>query len=324
LLYGHRADPSAALTRLGERLSASMTAEAVLPAVADTVRASLRLPYAAVVLDDGAGPAAESGQPVSTCERYPLTHAGGPVGTLLAGVRRGEAALGAADARLLRAFASQAAVAVHDMLVTEQLRRSRAEERRRIRRDLHDGVGPALAGISLGLEGAARRARPLDGELGDLLETLRDETTGCVAEVRRIVGDLRPAALDGVGLVAALRQYAEAVTARAGGALKVEFDAGDLPVLPPAVEAAAYRIALEALTNVIRHSHAAHCELRVRMDGGLVLSVADDGVGLPPAAGGHGTGLASMRARAEELGGSCTVRVEGGTVVTATLPIGAP
>jgi signal transduction histidine kinase len=333
LLYGERRDPLSALTSLGLRLSTSLDAEAVLPAVVETVRESLRMPYAAVQLAGDDLVTVESGQPVLSCERFPLVHAGQPVGTLIVGTRRGEPRLNAADTRVLQAFARQAGVAIHDVGVTRELRqsrealvRSREEERRRIRQDLHDGLGPALAGISLGLEGATQRVRPIAPDIGDLLDSLRTETTLCVAEVKRVVSDLRPAALDEIGLVAALNQHADLITSRTDGSLHIDLEADELPALPAAVEAAAYRIALEALTNVVRHSHAAHCRLCVMMDGALHLSITDDGVGLKARHGDHGVGLTSMRARAEELGGTCTVTsADGrGTVVAATLPIGRP
>ena len=104
----------------------------------------------------------------------------------------------------------------------------------------------------------------------------------------------------------------------------IDLEADELPSLPAAVESAAYRIALEALTNVVRHSHAAHCRLEVRIDGALHLSITDNGVGLHAPHGGHGVGLTSMRVRAEELGGTCTVTSPAGrgTAVAAILPIG--
>jgi two-component system NarL family sensor kinase len=332
LLYGERRDPLSALTSLGTRLSGSLDAEAVLPAVVETVRESLRMPYAALQLAGDDVVTVESGEPVTTCNRFPVVHAGQPVGTLIVGTRRGEARLNAADIRVLQAFARQAGVAIHDVGVTRELRharealvRAREEERRRIRRDLHDGLGPALAGISLGLEGATQRVRPVASEVGDLLESLRAETATCVAEVKRIVSDLRPAALDEIGLLAALHQHAELIAARTDG-LHIDLAADQLPGLPAAVEAAAYRIALEALTNVVRHSHADSCRLEVRMNGVLRLSITDNGVGLPGAAERGGMGLTSMSVRAEELGGTCTVTSPDGhgTVVAATLPVGPP
>jgi len=254
------------------------------------------------------------------------------VGTLIVGTRRGEARLNAADTRVLQAFARQAGVAIHDVGVTRELRHAREalvlareEERRRIRRDLHDGLGPALAGISLGLEGATQRVRPAASDVGDLLDSLRAETAMCVDEVKRIVSDLRPAALDEIGLLAALHQHVELIASRTDG-LHIDLQADQLPALPAAVEAAAYRIALEALTNVVRHSHAEHCWLEVRINGALQLSITDNGVGLPGGGERRGMGLTSMSVRADELGGRCTVTSHDGrgTVVTATLPVGRP
>jgi len=332
LLYGERRDPLAALISLGTRLSTSLDAEAVLPAVVDTVRESLKMPYAAIQLAGDDRVTVESGRPVGTCNRFPVVHAGQPVGTLIVGTRRGEARLNAADTRVLQAFARQAGVAIHDVGVTRELRHAREalvlareEERRRIRRDLHDGLGPAQAGISLGLEGATQRVRPAASDVGDLLDSLRAETAMCVDEVKRIVSDLRPAALDEIGLLAALHQHVELIASRTDG-LHIDLQADQLPALPAAVEAAAYRIALEALTNVVRHSHAEHCWLEVRINGALQLSITDNGVGLPGGGERRGMGLTSMSVRADELGGRCTVTSHDGrgTVVTATLPVGRP
>lgn len=332
LLYGARRDPLSALTSLGTRLSTALDAEAVLPAVVETVRESLRMPYAAIQLAGDDLITVESGQPVASRNLFPVVHAGQPVGTLIVGTRRGEARLNAADTRVLEAFARQAGVAIHGVGVTRELRHAREalvlareEERRRIRRDLHDGLGPALAGISLGLEGATKRVRPTASDVGDLLDSLRAETAMCVGEVKRIVSDLRPATLDEIGLLTALRQHVELIASRSDG-LHIDVRADQLPSLPAAVEVAAYRIALEALTNVVRHSHAKHCRLEVRMNGALQLSITDDGVGLPSGGERRGMGLTSMSVRAEELGGTCTVtsRDGHGTVVAATLPVGRP
>jgi signal transduction histidine kinase len=202
----------------------------------------------------------------------------------------------------------------------------REEERRRLRQDLQDGLGPRLAGITLGLEIAARTTAREDSTVALLVETLRAETATSVEEVRRIIADLRPPALDQIGLVAALRQHADLLSSRSSGRLHVdvEVDAAPLPPLPAAVEVAAYRIALEAMTNTVRHSGARHCRVSVALDGALRLTVRDDGSGLPASA--PGVGLTSMRDRAEELGGTCrVVFTEGeGTCVEAVLPVEAP
>lgn len=326
-LYGERGDPFAALSRLGERLSASIAGQDVLTVVVDTVRQSLRLPYASVELTGEDRPASESGLVQDRTVRFPLNHAGESVGDLVVGLRRGETALSQADERLLTAFAQQAAVAAHDARVTRDLRRSRErivlareEERRRLRRDLHDGLGPALAGVSLGLETAGRAAARVDVPLAGLLAGLHDETARCTADVRQIVADLRPPVLDSVGLLTALRQHADLLSSRSGLEIVVT---GEPPAgLPAAVEVAAYRIALEALTNTVRHAAAGSCTVSLGCHrDAMTLTLTDDGNGLPGTT--PGVGLTSMRDRAEELGGTCVVTfVEGtGTRVEAVLPV---
>ena len=328
LLYGDRRDPLAALTRLGDRLGGALDTDDVLPAIVQSVRAGLRLPYAEVRLSGDDAPAYSSGAAPGLTASLPLVHAGDGVGTLVVGLRAGERALAPADARVLAAFAAQAGVAAHVVRVTRELRRSRErvvtsreEERRRIRRDLHDGLGPALAGISLSLETATRDVARHGGSTARLDE-LRAETAACVDEVRRIVADLRPPSLDEAGLAGALRRQGELLTSRSGGRLQVSVrTAPELPALPPAVEVAAYRIASEAMTNTARHAGATTCAVCLEVDGTLHVSVHDDGSGVPPQR--TGTGLTSMRERAEELGGRCTVTFSPGrgTRVEAELPV---
>jgi len=223
------------------------------------------------------------------------------------------------------------AVAAHAVLLDRALRRSRErlvvgreEERRRLRRDLHDGLGPALAGVALGVDAARNMLRTDPGSADALLADLKDETLGCVGEVRRIVEDLRPPALDELGLLPALTAFADRLSTR-DDALRVAVRAPDrLPPLPAAVEVAAYRIATEAMTNVARHAHARCCLLRLEVGQDLTVEVRDDGVGVP-AGRLAGVGLPSMAARAAELGGHCVVaRLDGGgTQVLAHLPLAA-
>jgi len=328
LMYGERRDPMSALTTLGDRLSAALDTDEVLPATVEGVRTALNLPYAEVRLAGEDSPAFTSGTQPDHLATFALNHAGEEVGALVVGLRRGEQQLAASDRRLLEAFARQAGVAAHGVRASRELRRSRErvvtsreEERRRIRRDLHDGLGPALAGISLGLETADRVVVRDRAEASALLHELRGDVTDCVDEVRRIVADLRPPALD-VGLVSALRHQADLLTVRSDGRLVItvaELDgSGDLS---SALEVAAYRIATEAMTNTLRHAHATGCQVQLRYDGHrLDLRIADDGRGEP--ARDVGTGLTSMRERAEELGGVCTVtfRPGLGTEVAASFP----
>jgi signal transduction histidine kinase len=333
-MYGQRNDPVDALTGLGERLSAAVDSDDVLPSIVDGVRRSLNLPFAEVRFANETMPACSSGDTPKHTAQFDLVHAGQEIGALVVGMRRGETTLSEADARLLRAFARQAGVAAHGVQVARELRRSRErvvlsreEERQRLRRDLHDGLGPTLAGISLGLEQAEKVAARDVTRTRTLLVELRGDATACVDEVRRIVADLRPPALDQGGLAEALRRHSDLLTSRSNGDFVVTLEDRAPPDLPPAVEVAAYRIATEAITNTVRHASAHTCRIDLAYDGppggpALQVTVTDDGNGTPPDVAGTGTGLESMRERAEELGGTCTVtfRPGLGTRVEAILP----
>ena len=335
LMYGDRHDPHAALSRLGRRLEATMEPAAVLPSLVETVAESLRLPYVAVRVDTGpdtAGSPVEHGRLVGEPLCLPLVYQGQPVGELVLGPRTPGEGFSPADRRVLAELAAQAGVAVHAIGLTAELRQARVrlvaareEERRRLRRDLHDGLGPTLAGVVLGLETAGNLldSQPSAARTRLLLERLRDETQGAIAGIRRLVYGLRPPALDDLGLVAALRTQSTTL-GQGHNAMVISVEAdSDLATLPAAVEVAAYRIALEAVANAARHANAQHCQVRLHQDGALLVEVHDDGIGLPP--DWHaGVGLTSMRERAVELGG--TLRVEpapigGGTLVTASLPV---
>ncbi len=331
LLYGERDDPDRALTQLGDRLAATLGTTEALPESVAAVRRTLRVPYAAVCLAGEPAPAAESGIPERTVD-LALVHAAVEVGVLRLGLRAGERALSSRDAELLARFTPHLAAVAHEIRTSRELQRSRDQlvrlreaERARIHRDLHDGLGPALAGISLGLETAVRTAGRDGAAAADLLAELHTDVASCVEDVRRIVTDLRPPALDDGGLVGALRRRAQLTAASTDGLVRVEVAAPVGLELPPAVEVAAYRIATEAITNAVRHGAPRGITARVRSTGSeLCIQVEDDGNGRRPTR--RGTGLESMRLRAEELGGSCTVdfRPGQGTRVRALLPWAAP
>ncbi|GII53573.1 hypothetical protein Pth03_19620 [Planotetraspora thailandica] len=331
-VYGERRDPYTAMTRLGERLAAAPHPDDVPAAVVETVRRSLRVPHAAVFFPGDSAPAAEAGERPEICHEVPLHSAGSLVATLVVGLRPGQRALDVADTTLLSAFSAQVGPAVAAVQLTHDLRRSRErlvlareEERRRLRHDLHDGLGPALAGMALGIGAAARTAQREGSSLADLLGGLEGEARSGLNEVRRIVHDLRPAALDELGLMAALRQHAEAVTARDGGLKVTVSGPEELDALPAAVEVAAYRIVMEAVTNTVRHARAHDCRVSIDLGTSLTIRVVDDGVGLPQRTGpAGGVGLASMAERAAELGGTFDAATAGGTVITAVLPVSAP
>jgi signal transduction histidine kinase len=203
----------------------------------------------------------------------------------------------------------------------EGLVNTREEERRRLRRDLHDGVGPQLAALMLELETASDLVSD-NSEASALMEKLSKRAREIVSDVRHSVHALRPPALDELGLVEALREEASKYSP-AGLLVSIE-NPEELSHLPAAVEVACYRIVQEALANVVRHARASHCSIRLILDedaGALSVEVEDDGKGIRDK-DRAGVGMSSMRERAEELGGWCTVEsVEGGgTLVRALLP----
>ncbi|HEX5015621.1 MAG TPA: sensor histidine kinase [Candidatus Limnocylindrales bacterium] len=333
LIYGDRDEPVRAIRRLGDRLEASVDPESMPRVVVDTVGDALRLPY--VGLELGTAPAArlaaERGSPPAELVERPLVFQGRIIGRLLVAARGPADPLSASDLRLLDDLAQQVGVAAHAALLTEDLRASRErlvtareEERRRLRRDLHDGLGPALAAIGMRAGAAESLVRDDPDRAADLLAELQAEVSAAVVDVRRLVDALRPPAIDEVGLVGALRLAAGRLESPGSPRLEVESD-GRLPELPAAVEVAAYRIGTEAMTNAVRHAGAATCSLRLVGGSDLTVVVEDDGRGLPttPRAG---VGLVSMHERAAELGGECRVepRPGGGTRVVARLPLVAP
>jgi len=331
LFYGDRGVPYEALARLGRRVEEAADPESALDSVVRTIADSLRLPYAAVELrlGDEWRPAAVYGQAPAEVVMFPLITQRETVGRLLAGRRAPGEQLGPDDERLLADLARQAGPATHAVALRRALDASRAElvtmreeERRRLRRDLHDGLGPTLAGLTLGLD-TARTLSPGLPDLQDLLGSLKAETQRAVTDVRRIVYGLRPPALDELGLAGSVREEIRRLHCQAP-ALQVTLEApgSGLADLPAAVEVACYRIVTEALTNVARHALATSCLLRIRLDHGLDVEVRDDGVGLPDG-WRTGVGIASMRERVAELGGDLVIEpaLPHGTRITARLPV---
>jgi signal transduction histidine kinase len=323
-VFGDRR-PERVLALLGQRLAAAPDASAALIEMTSAVREALRSPYVwveasgarvlAVAGDDRGWPALE----------LPLVHQSQEIGRMCLMRRCPSEGFSGNDERLLRELSPHVAAALVAVRLRDDVQRSREllahgleEERRRLRRDLHDGIGPSLAAISMRLaligeltptEGAAQISE---------VEGLLDAT---VQEVRRVVRGLRPPALDDLGLVPSLREQADKL------GLNLMIAGQDaLPDLSAVLEAATYRIVCEALTNVARHASTSTCQLTVGAAGrngrpGLMITVVDDGVGLHGAR--PGVGRIGMRERAEEVGGSLAVRdaTDGGTEVAAWLPL---
>lgn len=336
LMYGDRDDPTAVLARLGERLESTLAPGAILPTLVETVAETLKLPSVALSLDrpGGSRVAAAFGAPSEVAVRFPLVHRGERLGELAVAPRSSEEPFTSAELDLLDTIATQAGVAAFAVRASDDLRRSRErlvaareEERRRLRRDLHDGIGPTLGGLAMRLDAAANVLGGQDAAARELLLELREQVEAAIADLRRLVHALRPPALDDLGLAAALREQVERVRSER---LAPTFEAPHaLPPIPAAVELAAYRIVQEALANVVRHADARSCRVSIVVGDDLSVVVEDDGIGVDaaatagPRADGSGVGLASMRERAAELGG--TLRVGpgpgGGTRLTARLPL---
>jgi len=336
LLYGQRDEPYTVLAHLGRRLEDTVAPEAALASIVQTMREALKLPSSAIVLEDRGDlhVAAACGDPVDQVEHWPLTYQQEPMGELLIAPRTPGEQFNPSDRRLLQDLSRQAGTAVHAVRLTADLRRARErlvmareEERRRLRRDLHDGLGPQLASQALTID-AARSLMERDPQAADrLLVDLKLQSQAAVADVRRLVDGLRPPSLDDLGLVGALRA---AVSTLAHTGLDVEIAAvRPLPPLPAAVEVAAFRIVQEAITNVVRHANAKHAWISLEQTDGvrreLSIEVLDDGRGFEESAcsgAESGVGLTSMRERADELGGRLVLdSAPSGTRVRAWLPL---
>ncbi|MBA2955297.1 hypothetical protein GON03_13235 [Nocardioides sp. MAH-18] len=326
LLYGQRHDPATASVRLSRALE-DVDDDHALEALVGALAATLRLTYVAAVLhDDGRDTAVVSvGEPSGSMTAFPIRHAGTPLGELRA-ARRSQR-LDQRDERLLQAAAAQIGLVLHAAALANDLRGAREslvlsveDERRRLRRDIHDGVGPTLAGIALGVESAERAVRHDPARAEALLADVRVDVVALVDDVRRVVDGLRPPLLDEIGLVAALEELALSFETR--GTCRIDVAADSLPLLPAAVEVAAWHIGAEAITNVTRHSGARSARVRLGVKRSwLELRVDDDGRG-GATQRSRGTGLTSMRHRADEVGGHVEVRSDaGGTTVTARLPL---
>ncbi len=338
LMFGQRDDPYAVLSEMGRLLSRSGAPDQTLQTLAETVATTLKLPGVAIELEqDGAWQTRATLGELPEAESHlvvvPLHHQDEVVGRLVVAPRSPREPLSAADHRLLEDIAHQAGALAHAVRLTLALQRSREalvlareEERRRIRRDLHDGLGPSLASQTFRLDAVLEQLQHDPEAAAELITAVKQHNQQLVADIRRLVYELRPPALDELGLAGALRAYAGQLAHN--GRLTIDLDTvpDPLPTLPAAVEVAAYRIAREAITNVIRHAEASSCTVTLRSPTtALTIEVIDDGIG-PPRSPTTGVGLPSMRERAEELGGSLEVvpAHPKGTRVGATLPITDP
>jgi two-component system, NarL family, sensor kinase len=327
VVYGARRDPVRAVAEVSARVGEVEVGHlAGLSGLLESICDVMRIPSAAIVVDGAE--VASYGHAGDEHTRLPLRLGGEVIGDLDVGHRRGEDHLDPADQRVLALLCSPLTVALRATALAEELAAARQslvtareEERRRLRRDLHDGIGPVLAGVTMKAEAARLLVESDPEQAGRIMAELRDQTTGAVDEIRRLVNELRPPALDVLGLTGALQEHAATLGA---GQLTVRVVSSDrVPELPAAVEVALYRIATEALTNVVRHSDATTASVSIdRQEQSISLVVRDNGA----SANGSwrpGVGLTSMRERTTELGGTFTAGpCDGGGSVRVTVPLG--
>ncbi|WP_369170064.1 sensor histidine kinase [Streptomyces sp. R28] len=332
MLFGRSADPVETLTRLGTDL----TAGAPPPLWLHTLRSTLGVPGIAL-RQDGTAVATAGTMDDGHTTRTAL-HAGAEhVGDLVVCLPPGHLGLPRAATAVLELVAAPLAQALHAARLSEQLRVSRGrvvtaleEERRRMRRDLHDGLGPALTGIAYTTDAAVNLIATDPERAVRTLRGLRADIGDAITEIRRIVYGLRPRALDELGLVDAVRQRIAPLRAADGRPLTVTIDAPQrLPPLPAAVEVAAYRVAVGAVTNIARHSDgttaaALTLELAAPADPALLrVTIADSGPCTETWT--PGVGIQSMYERVEEIGGTLTIHTTPqGATVTADLPLVIP
>lgn len=326
-LYGQRTEPFEVLGRMTAELEAAVAPHVLFERVAAGLATSLRLPSVRLAVD-GWDPV-QVGEERAPTTSVPLTTDGITVGVLVVGHRSETEAFSTQEQRLLEDLAGRVATAARSFRLAIELQRSREqlvlareEERRRIRRDLHDGLGPQLAGINLQIDMSRELLTEAPDRVLTLLNRAKDELSDAVLAVRRVVDGLRPPSLDELGLIGAIRQQVTLLDSSLTGGLDIRVVApADLGPLPAATEVAAFRIVTEAVTNAARHANATTCTIEVRGSDVLEVEVRDDGRGFR-STGAAGVGLGSMQARAEELGG--VVRVAStpgsGTCITAKLP----
>jgi signal transduction histidine kinase len=344
LMYGERDDPFSVISQLGMRLETALSPATVLSDLVETVAQSLKLPYVAIVTikNDRRQVAASFGGSKNETLKIPLIYQAERVGDLVVAQRGINEDFSPEDRSLLETIARQTGTAVRAAQLfvdlqgsRKQIITAREEERRRLRRDLHDGIGPTMASQTLKLD-AALDLISGDPEMGQeqdleeasrLLRELKGQTQETVKNIRRMVYALRPPALDDLGLIPAIQAHiAQYSVSTMGLDVSLETPSRGLPTLSAAVEVAAYSIVLEALTNVVKHAQAQTCTIKLSVsadeEGMLLLEIIDDGIGLPKEFH-SGVGSTSMRERAEELGGTFVIELNSpkGTRVFAQIPV---
>ncbi|WP_375500785.1 GAF domain-containing sensor histidine kinase [uncultured Jatrophihabitans sp.] len=325
VVYGHLDDSYTVMTELNRQIDSTTPTgpSSGDPALALMIARTLNVPYVSIV--DGDTETSVIGERPSDRDvaDMPLTYQGSEIGHLYVAPRHARTTLSNRDLKLLSDAAQQLGVALYAIRASEQVQASRAalvtareEERRRIRRDLHDGLGPTLASMKPQLSAVSRLLTADPVRAADLLSEVRDGMDETTADIRRLVYALRPPLIDELGLIAALRNHPAAQSG-----LEVTVHPDELPDLPAAVEVALYRIASEALHNAARHSGGRRCAVSFELTADEVcLRVSDDGHGLP-APLIEGVGISAIRERAGELGGMVQLTSGAGTTITTVMPL---
>jgi signal transduction histidine kinase len=355
LMKGRHDDPYAVLIELGNQLIQPLAPEAMLNAVVRTVKEAMRLPYTGISIGVGGQQkmVASAGEPLNELHSFPVIHRGEELGTLYIASRSPGEAFTPEDGKFLEILLRQAGPIVENVNMTlgmkllakdlqesrEKLVLAREEERRQIRKNLHDDLAPRLAALALNAATAQKYVEKEPSTAIEMLADLRQVIRSTVNEIRTMVHDLRPPALDELGLIGAIQERihelskpAQLLAEEQGTEpLRIGFHAPmPLPDLPAAVEVAVYRIVIESVVNVIKHARATSCTVRLDVHSShqLTVEITDSGIAGSPRsaasnAGKGGIGQQSIRERAAELGGQCTIeRLEdGGTRVFAVLPL---
>ena len=312
--------------QMSDSLASTSPEESMLSTIAETIARTVKLPYVQLETADGTTATYGTLRNGSDLTHIEITYREEVVGWLDATSRLPKVPLSSSEYALLNSLARQVGITLHAAQMSEALQASREqlvttreEERRRIRRDLHDGLGPTLASLRMQLGALRRIVRNDPAAAEQLIDELRHDVSAATADIRRLVYELRPPMLDDLGLIAAIKNFK-----LADAPLQLDVIAPEpMPRLPAAVEVAVYRIAGEAIHNVVKHAQATTCVVEIQVETGqLILSVTDDGHFLPD---GHtaGVGLHSMYERAAELGGTFSIQpaTAGGTHIVVHLPL---
>ena len=331
VMYGERDNPTKVLSQLASRLESEDMPNRILPNLVQTISQLLKVPYVAIwvpVSEERIEVMAEYGEPFDQREMFSLIYHNTAIGYLVVAPRGRHERFTHSELALLTTIAALTATTVRAVQLSDELRQSRQhiisareEERRRIRRDLHDGLGPQLASQTLGLEAVSQLMTTDPGKAQSLIRSLQGQADEAIQDIRRLVYGLRPPALDELGFVEALKQ---SISRYETGLLHFRFELSRMPnELPAAIETALFRIVQEAVNNVVRHAGATLCTIRLHATAKeILIEIEDDGKGLPENFQ-PGIGWQTMHERAAELNGETTFSVlpGGGTCIKTKFPI---